>query len=122
MAGDNVCKTDAKAIAKELDAGELSLVDLRPCVNSAVKADERYEKYATELNKAGAKGDHDAWFKTYGELYRDIVGPEQTKFWNSVNADLSPEGLCHLELVWSEEFPKIAEHVQIVCKELPPMS
>src|SRR5271170_2075790 len=105
---DDVCKASIKAIARELDTGD-SEVDPRPCLNSLLAADERFDKYANSINMAASNNDRVAWSKAYSDYYRDMVGPKQTDFWKSVNNELSPKGLCHLELDWSKEFPGIAE-------------
>jgi|SRR5271168_616430 len=113
---DDVCKVDARAIAKELDAGIQSSVDLRPCLNSVLASDPRYETYSAAMSKASAERDRGAWLDAYGAFYREVLGPEQTKFWKSVNENLSPNGLCRLKLNSSAEFPGIAANVEIVCE------
>ena len=112
---DNVCKADARAIAKELDAGVQSSVDIRPCLNSVIATDPRSETYTAAMSKAAAERNQGAWLDAYGAFYREVLGPEQTKFWNSVNENLSPNGLCRLKLNSSAEYPGIAANVEIVC-------
>jgi len=122
---DDVCKADTKAIAKELDAGLQSSVDFRPCLNTSLPADPRYKQYVSEAETAKAEGNADAALNAYSKFYREVLGPAQTEFWRSVNQQLSPKGLCHLDLVMSQEFPKIAEHVEINCgheEDSTPMS
>ena len=117
----DVCNSDALAIAKELDAGIQSKVDIRPCLN-AVIADPRYDAHTSAMKKAISVQDRDAWQKAYTKFYHEVLGPEQTKFWQSINEKLSPDGLCHLELVPSKENPDIADHVLISCEDKRPMS
>jgi len=111
-----ICRADAKAIAKELDAGQQSAVELRPCLNEVVPQDPRYKSYVTALEAAKAKGDQEGALNAYSDFYRDVLGPAQTEFWRSVNKELNPKGLCHLELIPSKEFPGIADHVKITCE------
>jgi hypothetical protein len=116
--GDDICSASERSIANELKAGIRSRVDIRPCLTAILQSNQRYHRFQSEAQKAVAEHHPEKVFDLYAQVYKDVLGPAQTKFWQAIRAQ-SVGAPCQLEIVWSTETPGIADHVVVVGEHCP---